>query len=162
MHLCVYIFYTSFTVYQHNLFLFRFMIFFFFFVFCIVKWMFLASFIFPMLRKRKHHCYFLLLLITMLWLFTTCLYGNSIDLASSVSSVQFSSFSQLFPTLCNPMNCSMPGFPVHHQLPQLAQTHVHRVNDGSNHLILCCPLLLLPLIFPSIRVLSNESVLHIR
>ena len=123
MHLCVYILYTSFTVHQHNLFLFRFMIIFFFFlVFCIVKRMFLASFIFPMLRKRKHHCYFLLLLITMLWLFATCLYGNSIDLASSVSSFQFSSFAQLCPTLCNPMNCSRPDFPVHHQLPELAQT----------------------------------------
>ena len=48
----------------------------------------------------------------------------------------------------------MPGFPVHHQLLELAQTHVH--------LILCCPLLLLPSIFCSIRVFSNESVLRIR
>ena len=56
----------------------------------------------------------------------------------------------------------MPGFPVHHQLLQLAQTHVHRVTDPSNCLILCHPLLLLPSIFPSIRVFSNESVLPIR
>ena len=56
----------------------------------------------------------------------------------------------------------MPGFPVHHQLPELTQTHVHRSMMPSNHLILCCPLLLLPSIFPSIRVFSNESVLHIR
>ena len=62
------------------------------------------------------------------------------------------------------MNCNMPGFPVHHQLPELAQTHVHRVGDAiqPNHLILCHPLLLLPSIFPSIRVFTNESVLHIR
>ena len=40
-------------------------------------------------------------------------------------SYQFSSIAQLFLTLCKPMNCSMPGFPVHHQLPELAQTHVH-------------------------------------
>ena len=61
------------------------------------------------------------------------------------------------------MDCSTSGLPVHHQLPELAQTHVHWVSDGpSNHLILCCPLLLLPLILPSIRVYSNESVLHIR
>ena len=61
--------------------------------------------------------------------------------------------------LCDPMDCSMPGLPVHHQLPELAQTHVHL---PSNHLILCRPLLLLPSIFPSIRVFSNESVLCIR
>ena len=42
-------------------------------------------------------------------------------------SVQFSSFTQLCPTLCNPMNCSTPGLPVHHQLPEFTQTHVHRV-----------------------------------
>ena len=45
------------------------------------------------------------------------------------SSVQFSSVAQSCPTLCNPMNCSMPGLPVHHQLPQFTQTHVHRVGD---------------------------------
>ena len=56
----------------------------------------------------------------------------------------------------------MPGFPVHHQLPELAQTHVHWVGDAYNHLILCRLLLLLPSIFPSIRVSSNESVLCIR
>ena len=53
----------------------------------------------------------------------------------------------------------LPGL---HHLPELAQTHVHRVNDASNHLILCHPLLLLSLIFPSIGVFSNESALHIR
>ena len=42
----------------------------------------------------------------------------------------FSSVTQLCSTLCDPMDCSMPGFPVHHQLPELAQTHVHRVNDA--------------------------------
>ena len=56
----------------------------------------------------------------------------------------------------------MPGFPVPLQLPELAQTHVHPVRDASNHLILYCPLLLLPSIFPNFRVFSNESVLHIR
>ena len=56
-----------------------------------------------------------------------------------------------------------PGFPVHHQLPELAQTHIHRVVVGpSDHIVLCPPLLLLPSIFPSIRIFSNESVLHIR
>ena len=51
----------------------------------------------------------------------------------------------------------MPGFPVLYYLPELVQTHVH-----SNHLILCRPFLLLPSIFPSIRVFSNELALHIR
>ena len=60
------------------------------------------------------------------------------------------------------MNCSRPGLPVHHQLPGSTQTHVIESVMPSNHLILCRPLLLLPSIFPSIRVFSNESVLCIR
>ena len=83
---------------------------------------------------------------------------------SLLSESQFSSVTQLCPTLCDPMDCSMPGLPVHHHLPELTQTHVHRVGDPShpsNHLIPCHPLLLLPSIFPSIRVFSNESILHI-
>ena len=51
---------------------------------------------------------------------------------------------------------------VHHQLMELTHTHVHLLVMPSNHLILCCPLLLLPSIFPSIRVFSNELVLRIR
>ena len=43
---------------------------------------------------------------------------------------QFSSVTQSCPTLCDPMECSMPGFPVHHQLPELTQTHIHRVSDA--------------------------------
>ena len=60
------------------------------------------------------------------------------------------------------MDCSTPGFPVHHQLPELAQTHVHRVSDviQPSHPLLSLPLL--PSILPSIRVFSSESVLHIR
>ena len=76
--------------------------------------------------------------------------------------VQFSSVAQLCPALCNPMDCSTPVFPVHYQFLELAQTHVHPVSDASNHFTLCCPLLLLPSVFPSIRVVSNESVLRIR
>ena len=63
-----------------------------------------------------------------------------------IELIQFSSVSQSCPTLCEPMDCSTPGLPVHH----------------SNHLILCHPLLLLPSIFLSIRVFSNESALCIR
>ena len=60
------------------------------------------------------------------------------------------------------MDCSTPGFPVHPQIPESTQTHVHQLVTPSNHLILCCLLLLLPSIFPSIRVFYNESVLHSR
>ena len=74
---------------------------------------------------------------------------------------QFSSVAQLCLTFCDPMDCSMPGFPVHHQLPEPTQTHVHWVGDAI-YLILCSPLLLLPSIFPSIRVFSSELALHIR
>ena len=111
---------------------------------------------------------------------------------------QFSSVAQSCLTPCDPMNCSTPGLPVHHQLPEFTQTHVHQVGDAiqpshpllspvaykalvssiislnllrfmsiesvmlPNHFILCHPLLLLPSVFPSIRVFSNESVLCIR
>ena len=48
----------------------------------------------------------------------------------SLSSVQFSSVAQACSTLCDPMNHSMPGLPVHHQLPEFTQTHIHRVRDA--------------------------------
>ena len=54
-------------------------------------------------------------------------------------SPQFSSVIQLSPNLCDPMDCSMPGFPVPHQLPELAQIHVHWVSDAISHLVLCHP-----------------------
>ena len=73
-----------------------------------------------------------------------------------------SSVTQSCLTLFNPMDCSMPGLPVHYQLPELAQTHVQRVGDAiqpSHPLSSPSP----PVFnFPSIRVFSNESVLHIR
>ena len=76
---------------------------------------------------------------------------------------QFSSVAQSYPTLCNPMNCSTPGLPVHHQLLEFTQTHVHRVGDAiHSHLILCRPLFILPPIPPSIRVFSKESTLRMR
>ena len=81
------------------------------------------------------------------------------------SSVQFSSVAQSCPTLCDPLNCSMPGVPVHHQLPcqwTWTQTHVHWVSDGIQISHPLSTLLLPPSIFPNIRVFSNESVLHIR
>ena len=77
-------------------------------------------------------------------------------------SVSFSSVTQSRPALCDLMDYSTPGFPVHHQLPELAQTHSIKSLIPSHHLILCCPLLFLPSIFPSIKVFSKESDLHIR
>ena len=77
-------------------------------------------------------------------------------------SIQFSSVAQSCPTLCHTMDCSTPGFPVHHQLQELTQTHVYRVGDAiqPSH----------PLSFPSPpafnlshhRVFSNKPVLRIR
>ena len=60
------------------------------------------------------------------------------------------------------MNRCMPGFPVHHQLPEFTQTHVHSVSDAIQPSHPLSPLLLRPSIFPNIRVFSNDSVLHIR
>ena len=77
-------------------------------------------------------------------------------------SVQFSSVAESCPTLCDPMNRSMPGLSVHHQLPDPTKPMSIELVMPSNHLILCRPLLLLPPIPPSIRVFSNESALHIR
>ena len=77
-------------------------------------------------------------------------------------SVQFSPVTQSCPTLCDPMDHSMPGLPVHHQLLEFTQTLSVELVMPSKHLILCPPLLLLPSIFASIRVFSNESALHIR
>ena len=73
----------------------------------------------------------------------------------NILALQFGSVAQPYLTL-RP-DCSTPGLPVLHQLPELAQTHVHRVSDAI-HLILCHSLLLLPSIFPSIRVFSKESL----
>ena len=76
-------------------------------------------------------------------------------------SYQFSSVAQSFLTLCNPMDCSTSGFPLHHQLPEFTQTHVHRVSDAIQ------PSYLLSSPSPAFNLsqhlgLFNESVLHIR
>ena len=90
--------------------------------------------------------------------------GGGVVWGSRVASpeVQFSSVAQSCPTLFDPVDCSTPGFPVHHQLPELTQTHVYRVSDATqpSH----------PLLAPSPpafnlsqhQALSNESALHIR
>ena len=77
-------------------------------------------------------------------------------------SVQFSSVAQSCPTLCDPMNRSTPGLPVHHQLPDLTQTHVHRVSDAiqpPHPRLSPSPPAPNP---PSIRVFSNESTPRMR
>ena len=79
-----------------------------------------------------------------------------------MAEIKFSSVAQSCLTLCDPMNHSTPGLPVHHQLQSsLRLTSIESVMPSS-HLILCRPLLLLPPILPSIRVFSNESTLLMR
>ena len=82
---------------------------------------------------------------------------NILSPAMSVSSI-----AQSCPTLFNSTDCSTPGFPVHRQLLELAQSHVHRVSDVIQPAHPLYPLLLPPSIFPSIRLFSNESALCIR
>ena len=80
----------------------------------------------------------------------------------SAGKSQFSSVAQSYLTLCNPMDFSIPGFPVHHQLPKLAHTHVHRISDAIQPSYpLSSPSPPDP-IFPSSSIFSIKSVLHIR
>ena len=81
---------------------------------------------------------------------------------SSVNSVQFRSVAQSCLTVCDPMDCSTPGFTVHQNSRSLLRLKSIELVMPSNHLILCLPLLLPPSVFASIRVFSSESVLHIR
>ena len=78
------------------------------------------------------------------------------------SSVQFISVAQSCPTLCNPMNRSSPGLPVHHQLLEFTQTRVHRVSDDIQPSHPQSSPFLLPPIPPSITVFSKESTLRMR
>ena len=89
-------------------------------------------------------------------------WGQESLIQIKIFSVQFSSVAQSCPTLCDPMNHSMPGIHVHHQLPEFTQTHAIESVMPSSHVILCHLLLLLPPVPPSIRVFSNESTLHMR
>ena len=73
-----------------------------------------------------------------------------------------SSVAQSCPTLCDLVDYNMPGFPIHHQLPELAQTHVHRVSDAIQPSHPLSSPLHLPPVFPSIKVFSSESVLRSR
>ena len=108
------------------------------------------------------------LLLGSSWLLLPHLFLLLHCVSSPSNSVQFNSVAQSCPTLCDPMNCSTPGLPVHHQLPEFTQTHVHCVSDAIQPSHPLSLLLLLPSIFPSnrifsnIRVFSNESALCIR
>ena len=79
-----------------------------------------------------------------------------------VTGFQFSLVAQLCLTLCDPMDCSTPAFPVHHQLLEPTQPHVHRVGNAIQPSHPLSSPLFLPSIFPSMRVFSDESALHIR
>ena len=89
---------------------------------------------------------------------------SSISLEKTISSLHFlccSVFKSCL-TLCHPMDCSTSGFPVLQCLPEFAKFVSIESVMPSNHLILCCPLLLLPSVFPSIRIFPKESALHVR
>ena len=93
---------------------------------------------------------------------TTSLFDPNFIDTTPVKIQQFSSVARLYPTLYNPMNGSTPGFPVHHHPQTLLKLMSIESVTPFSHLILCHSLFLLPSIFPSIRVFSNESVLRIR
>ena len=91
------------------------------------------------------------------------LFPNFANITVQFSSVVSDSlFSSVQPFATPRTACSMPGFPVYHQLPEFTQTTSIELVMPFNHLILCCPLFLPHSIFPSIRVFSNESVFHIK
>ena len=96
-----------------------------------------------------------------MWLFSTSNFTSTDSTSFKLVNIfsQFSSVTQSCLTICDPMDCITPGFPVHHQHLELAQTHVHWVGDAIQPFH---PLLPLLSIFHSIKVFSNESVLHIR
>ena len=73
--------------------------------------------------------------------------------------IQFSSVAQSCPTLCNPMNRSTPGLPIHHQVPEFTQTHAHRV---GGHPAISSSVTPFSSCLPSIRVFSNESTIRMR
>ena len=100
------------------------------------------------------------LLLSPDWIFSRVLSGFRVTSVGWFCC--FCSVAWSCPTLCNPMNCSMPGFSVLHYLPELAQTHVHWVSDAIEPSHPLLPPSPLPSIFPSIRVFSIESALHIR
>ena len=103
----------------------------------------------------------------LLWFMSQgCSWGVNATLQRQLSAYSLAScccsVTQLCPTLCDPMDCSTPGFPVLHYFPEFVHLLSIESMMPSNHLILCHPLLLLHSIFPTIRVFSNESALPMR
>ena len=96
------------------------------------------------------------------WSYTFTFLVSSFSLSYHILHTLCCSLIQLCPSLCDRMDWSTPGFPVLHYIFSLLKLMSIESMMPSNHLFLCCPLLLLPWIFPSIRVFSNESALHIR
>ena len=88
-----------------------------------------------------------------------CIPGNSHNIVCQLCCFCCCSVSQLCPTLCNPMDCSMPGFSVPHYLPEFTQTHVHWFGDAIQPTHPVSLFLLLSSVFPSIRVFSKELTL---
>ena len=99
---------------------------------------------------------------SLLWVFSPFLLSVMLIATYDQGNLQFSSVAQSCPTLCDPMNRSMPGLPVHHQLLRFTQTHVHRVTDAIQPSHPLSSPSLLPPIPPKIRVFSNESTLRMR
>ena len=94
---------------------------------------------------------------------TCVLFENNVEIfrfcvTPSMYLAQFGSVAQSCLTLCDPVDCNTPGFPVHHQPQNLLKLTSIKSVMSSNHLILCCPLLLLPSVFPSIRVFSKTTL----
>ena len=103
---------------------------------------------------------------TKVWITTLCTFYDAIRITYScyyllLALLLFSRTKSCL-TLCDPINCSTPGFPVLHMSWSFLKLMSIESVMPSNHLILCCTLLLLPSIFPSIRVFPNDSVLHIQ
>ena len=106
--------------------------------------------------NKNSNCFFLELPVSGLVSYAAVIINTHSSYYYS-QNFQFSSVTQLCPTLCDPMNRSTPGLPVHHQLLEFTQTHVHWVSDAISSSVI--PFSSCPQIPPSIRVFSNESTL---
>ena len=116
----------------------------------------LNRYFFPKWDRRRWICIYMNMYLyeyVSIWI---CIYIQNMHICINIYNIIL---AQSYPTLCDPIDCSMPGFPISWNVLRLMS--IESVMP-SNHRILCCSLLLLSPIFPSIRVFSNESGLHIR
>ena len=115
----------------------------------------------PSIMLAVGFLYVFLCMLSFLFFLSIFLILNFVECAYSTSTDQFSSVTQSCPTLCIPMDCSMPGLPVCNQLPEFTQTHVHLVGDAIQASHPLSSLQLPPSVFPSIRVFFQwVSFLH--